>query len=109
MKWKLPITIALLSITPAAYCGGTYVGMVKPLHYGNGGLYLEISATQVSNRPACAVRSVVRLQEAQTDQAYKDKFAILLGAWFTDRPVYLAGTGSCTSEGDEIISVVTFP
>jgi len=108
MKWKLPIAIALLSITPAAYCG-SYVGMVKLLHYGNGSLYLDATGTQMASRPACATRSTVRLQEAPDNQAYKEKFAMLLSAWLADRPVALYGTGTCTSEGDEIISVVTYP
>jgi hypothetical protein len=107
MKWKLPVAIALLSATSTAYSGGVYVGLVKPVHYGV--LYLDASATQMSGRPACATRTYVRLADTPGDQIYKEKFAMLLGAWFSDRPVVLAGTGNCTSEGDEIISVVSFP
>jgi hypothetical protein len=107
MNWKLAIGIALLTATQAAHAGGSYVGLVKPVHYGV--LYLDASATQMSNRPACATRGYVRLQEVPTDAAYKEKFAIILSAWIADRPLVLAGTGNCTSEGDEIIFVVSFP
>jgi hypothetical protein len=81
------------------------VGLVRIVHYGS--LYLDASATQMSGKPACATRMFVRLQEATSDQAYRDKFAMLLAAWLAEKPVSRTGIGSCTSEGDEIINVVT--
>lgn len=107
MNWKLVLGIALMIATQSAQAGGTYVGRVRPVHYGT--LYLDASATQMSNRPACATRGYVRLQESQTDVGYKEKFAMILSAWLAEKPLVLSGTGSCTSEGDEIIYVVSFP
>lgn len=107
MNCKLLTGIALLALTQAAHAGGSYIGRVRPVHYGT--LYLDVSATQMSNRPACATRGYVRLQESQTDASYREKFSMILAAWLADKPLSLAGTGSCTSEGDEIIYVVTFP
>src|SRR6187551_78461 len=79
MNWKLAIGIALLVAATAAHAGGTYVGRIRPVHYGV--LYLDATATQVSNRPACATRGYVRLQENPTDAAYKEKFSMILAAW----------------------------
>jgi hypothetical protein len=107
MNWKLAIGIALLVAATAAHAGGTYVGRIRPVHYGV--LYLDATATQVSNRPACATRGYVRLQENPTDAAYKEKFSMILAAWMAEKPLVLSGTGTCTSEGDEIIFVVSFP
>jgi hypothetical protein len=107
MYLRIAMCIATLAIATAGHAGGAYIGMIKPLHYGS--LYLDASATQMSNRPACATRQYVRLQEAQTDVAYKEKFAMILSAWLADRPLALYGTGTCTSEGDEIIYVVGYP
>ena len=107
MNRKVLASLALLACAPCAHAGGQYIGLVKPVHYGI--LYLDASQTQMSGRPSCATRTYVHLQEAPTDPAYKEKFSMLLGAWLADRPVALYGTGNCTSEGDEIIYVVTFP
>src|SRR5690349_13505238 len=107
MKRTIVTGFALFAAASAAHAGGTYVGRIRPVHYGT--LYLDASATQMSNRPACATRAYVRLQEAPTDNAYKEKFSMILAAWFAKEPLVLSGTGSCTSEGDEIIYVVSFP
>ena len=104
---RISIAIALLSTALSANAGGSYIGRVKLAHFGTNFLYLEVSATQMSNRPACAVRTYVRLKEAPTDAAYKEKFSMLLGAWLADKSVSLSGNGTCTSEGDEVIDWVT--
>jgi hypothetical protein len=101
------VAIVLWIATQNALAGGAYIGMVKPLHYA--GLYLDASATQMSGRPVCATRNYVVLAEPVSDPVFKSKFAMLLAAWLAEKPVYLAGTGNCTSEGDEIIYVVGFP
>ena len=88
-----------------ATAGGTYVGPVQIVYYSNT-LYLEASATQMSNRPACATRNYVRLQEADTDPVFKNKLAIILAAWYAGRTLTLSGTGQCTGEGDELIFAV---
>ena len=109
MKEKICIALALLAGAQAANAGGDYVGLVRPVHMGAGYLYLEVSATQMSGRPACATRNYVRLQEAYTDSAFKEKFAMILGAWLAEKPMHLGGIGTCSSEGDEYIQTVTFP
>jgi hypothetical protein len=107
MNWKIGFGIAILTASQFSQAGGSYIGMVKPLHYGS--LYLDVSATQMSGRPACATRPYVHLMEDPSDNAYKSKFAMILSAWMADRPMALYGNGTCTSEGDEIIYVVTYP
>jgi hypothetical protein len=107
MKWKLAIGIASLMAAQAAFAGGSYLGMVKPVHYGS--LYLLVSGTQMSGRPACATRAYVRLQEDPSSSVYREKFAMILSAWMAEKPIALYGTGNCTSEGDEIIYVVSYP
>jgi hypothetical protein len=107
VNWKLIVAITLLATTQAVQADGTYVGLIRLAHFGI--LYLDVSATQMSNRPPCATRNYVHLQESPTDAAYKEKFSILLSAWIAEKPLILQGTGSCTSEGDEIISIVRFP
>jgi hypothetical protein len=108
MNWRSSSFIALLVCSQVASANGSYIGSVKPMHYGSA-IYLDVSATQMTARPSCAIRNYVRLQEAPTDPAYREKFAMILSAWLADRPIALYGTGSCTSEGDEIISIVGFP
>ena len=82
---------------------GTYSGMAKPFYFSNN-LYIDVSAAQMSNRPACATRNYVDLQETDpTSQIFKNKLAFLLTAWYSGQPIILTGTGNCTSEGDEII------
>jgi hypothetical protein len=105
MKMAMLVSVALMIIASAAHAGGTYVGPIRIVYYPSS-LYLDASATQMSNRPACATRGYVRLQEAETDASFKNKLAMILAAWYADRPLTLSGTGSCTSEGDEIIYVV---
>lgn len=103
----LAVSTVVLSMT--AHAGGAYVGKAKPWYYSNS-LYIDIGQTTMSNRPTCATRTYVRLQEDdgnnQTDPIYKNKFAILLSAWMAQRNVSLSGTGNCTSEGDEIVFAV---
>ncbi|MDF2466709.1 MAG: hypothetical protein K0Q43_4944 [Ramlibacter sp.] len=104
---KLLLAFALLVGAQASLAGGSYIGRIKPLHYGS--LYLDASAAEMSGRPACATRPYVVLQESQTSVGYKEKFAMILSAWLAEKPVALYGNGTCTSEGDEIIYVVTYP
>jgi hypothetical protein len=108
MNWKFVIAIASMAVIPAANAGGTYTGMVRPLLYSNT-LYLNISATEMSGRPACATRNVVRLREDPTDIVHKNKYALILASWFAEKPLRLSGDGVCTAEGDEIIGVIELP
>jgi hypothetical protein len=98
--------LSLLAIGVTAAQAGDYSGMVKP-YYHSAGLYLDASAANSANKPACATRSLLRLQETDlNDPVFKAKFAILLSSWIAGAPVQLGGTGTCTAEGDEIIFLV---
>ena len=105
MRFKLLVATALLGFGSLASASGSYVGPVKIVYYSNT-LYLDATATQMSNRPSCATRGYVRLLESDSDIVFKNKYAIILAAWYAGRTLTLSGTGTCTSEGDEIISVV---
>ena len=94
------------SMTLPAYAG-SYNGMAKPYFWANG-LYIDVAATQMSNRPACATRNLVILEESDYNSTlFKSKFAILLSSWLAGKPVYLQGTGLCSGEGDEIVFAVS--
>src|SRR5262245_36164476 len=75
MNWKLVMGLTLVAASQAALAGGSYIGMVKPEHYGS--LYLNVSATQMANRPACATRNYVHLQKDPSETGYKSKFAMI--------------------------------
>ena len=101
---KLVYVLCSIAFCSSAYAGN-YTGMVRPFFYSSF-LYLDASSTQISDRPSCATRTLVRLQETENDSVFKSKFAILLSSWIAGTPVTLGGTGQCTSEGDEIIFTV---
>ena len=84
--------------------GGTYTGVFKPDYYGS--LYIDASATQMADRPACATGTHLHLVEAESDAVFENKFATILAAWLADKPLTMVGNGTCTSEGDELISIV---
>jgi hypothetical protein len=105
MKFKLMIAVALLAFGSVAAANGSYVGPVR-IVYWSSQLYLDASATQMSNRPTCATRNYVVLQESVTDPVFKNKLAVIMAAWYAGRTVTLTGNGTCTSEGDEIVYVV---
>jgi hypothetical protein len=81
-----------------------HTGIFKPNYYGS--LYIDASATQMADRPACANRTYLHLVEAESDAVFKNKLAMILAAWLADKPLTMVGTGTCTSEGDEIVSIV---
>jgi hypothetical protein len=85
---------------------GHYYGRIKP-YFWSTALYLDANAASMDSRPACATRNTVRLQETDpNDPVYKHKFAMLLAAWLAGQSVEMWGTGTCTTEGDEIIHVI---
>lgn len=99
---KVLLCTCVLSATGTAY-SGSYSGMARPFYYGSS-LYIDITGMQMSDRPACATRHYVDLQETDpTSQVFKNKLAFLLAAWYSGQPISLTGTGTCTSEGDEVI------
>jgi hypothetical protein len=103
---KAAFALGVLASVSSTAFAGSYIGMAKPYFFGTT-LYIIITGTQMEARPACATRNLVILQESDYNSAqFKSKFAILLSSWLAGQPVYLQGTGSCSSEGDEIIYVV---
>lgn len=104
-SWLIGVLTATMGCGSAI--AGTYSGMAKPYFYSDA-LYIDISATQMAGRPACATRNIVILQEPDyTSPSFKAKFAILLSSWLADKPVVLTGTGACSGQGDEIILAVS--
>lgn len=100
------ILMLLLTSLPGAVLAGEYSGVVKPYWWWNS-LYIDISSASVTNKPACATRTVVRLAEFDpNDPVFKSKYTTLLAAWMAGRSVYLRGWDTCTTEGDEIVQVV---
>lgn len=105
MKVKLLLLISLCSAQFAV--ASVIEGVVRPYFYGDR-MYIDQMLSTRSAKPACATRNLVRLSE--TDQnlpQFKNKNALLLSAFFTKTPVQLAGTGTCSEEGDEFVTGVT--
>lgn len=88
-------------------CAGEYSGHFY-IQMWNENIYITpTSDEQKSNVPACATRNLLRLQESPDTATYKKKMAALLATWLAGHSISLQGTGQCTSEGDEIIFLVT--
>ena len=99
--WKLLVALSIIWSVPSF--AGTYVGLVRPQMWANG-MYLYLINGSSSQVPACATRGILRLQEFDTtDQNCKNKYAMIIAAWYTQTQLVLIGTGNCTGEGDEII------
>ena len=106
MNKSIIIVVVLLILSTNAFAGGKYIGTVRPYFYDER-LYLAPVSIEIINKPACATRGLLRLQEMDlSDPVFKYKYAMLLASWIAEREVELRGTGECTSEGDEIIFVV---
>ena len=103
--------MALAISTDAA----TYTGRIKPFFYSTGLYLLPQSDVQHTTLPSCVTRGTLRLEEdpalhSQTDQSlalFKQKYAMLLGLWLSGQTVQLVGSGSCSTEGDELIYIIT--
>lgn len=96
---------ALLAVMPYAFAGD-YSGTFRPYFYSDN-LYIEEVSVQKSNLPACAKRPLLRLPADPASPAFKNEYAMLLSAWYTGRTLLISGSGNCTSEGDEVVFVIT--
>ena len=106
MKKAIYMLFSVVLLSNYAQAGGTYIGKVKPFFWG-GGLYLTPINAQVYEKPACATRVNLRLQETdQNDPVFRNKYAMILSSWMAGKELKLIGNGECTHEGDEIIFVV---
>lgn len=85
--------------------GGVYEGKVRPF-YVDGDLYLQPIDPKIVNRPSCADRNLLRLDDERTSLEFRNKFDILLKSWAAGREVVLIGKGTCSVQGDELIFVV---
>ncbi len=102
-KWALTATLAALAGTASA---GEYTGKMRPFFSG-AVLYIEPISPSVANRPTCATRPYLRLEELDAnDPVLKGKLSMLLLSWIARRDVRLVGRGTCTQEGDEVIYIV---
>lgn len=102
-KWVLAATLAALA---GAASAGEYVGKMRPFFSG-AFLYIEPISASVADRPTCATRPYLRLEEVDAnDPVFKGKLSILLSSWIAQRDLRLVGRGRCTQEGDEVIYVV---
>jgi len=108
MKSWNALALTILGLAATSANAGDYIGVAQPYFY-HGGFYVNTAGMTRTNRPACATRDFVTLEEGSdmSNPLLKAKFAILLSAFMSDRKVYLGGTGTCTSEGDEIIFIVS--
>lgn len=102
-KWVLAATLAALAGTASA---GEYTGKMRPFFSG-AFLYIEPIAAAVANKPTCATRPYLRLEELDAnDPVFRGKLSMLLTSWIARRDVRLVGRGTCTQEGDEVIYIV---
>lgn len=85
--------------------GGVYAGTVRPF-YVDSDLFLQPIKFKVRNRASCASRNLLQLDGDSTSLDFRNKFDILLKSWVAGREVVLVGKGTCSVQGDEIISVV---
>jgi len=108
MKSSNALALTILALASTTANAGDYIGVAQPYFY-HGFLYINTAGMTRTNRPACATRDFVTLEEGSdmSNPLLKAKFAVLLSAFMADRKVFLGGTGTCTSEGDEIIFVAS--
>lgn len=102
-KWLLAGTLVALAGTASA---GEYTGKMRPFFSG-AFLYIEPISASVANRPTCATRPYLRLEELDAnDPVFKHKLSMVFTSWIARRDVRLVGRGTCTQEGDEVIYIV---
>lgn len=95
-----------LSLIPFSACaGGSYTGKLQPFFYSNTLYLIPVQAT-ISNKPLCATRRYIRLPNEIGDPVFNAKYSLILSAWAAKQELIIEGTGTCTSEGDEIIKTI---
>lgn len=72
------------------------------------GLHFVVLSADPVGRPACAASHAYYMIANEASDVGKAQFALLMSAYFADRPVRIVGTGQCTRWGDgEDIDIVT--
>ena len=82
--------------------GGVYVGRVRPAYVGEH-LLLQPVGARARNRPGCASRNVMRLEDEPNSTVFRNKFEMVLRAWIAQRELILVGKGTCSLQGEELI------
>ena len=96
------VLAGLLTAAGAAQAQSYYNGTFRPYWYANN-LYIEETNVQKGAVPACVTRPLLNLSADPASNQAKEEYAMLLAAWYTGRTLNIVGSGTCTSEGDEII------
>ena len=96
------VLAGLLGAAGASHAQSFYVGTFRPYWFANN-LYIEETNVQKGAIPACVTRPLLNLSADPASGQVKEQYAMLLAAWYTGRALSIVGTGTCTSEGDEII------
>jgi hypothetical protein len=96
------VLAGLLGTAAASHAQSSYSGTFRPYWYANN-LYIEETNVTKGAIPACVTRPLLRLSADPASGQAKEQYTMLLAAWYTGRTLYIAGTGTCTTEGDEII------
>ena len=103
MKYFLIFSVMIFS--SACLANGSYTGKIQPYFYSNT-LYLIPVDSAISNRPECATRRYIRLPDQTGDAVFNAKYSLILSYWIAKQELTITGTGTCTSEGDEIIKTI---
>ena len=96
--------VLLIYIIVGGYSyAGTYEGLMRP-HFWNSSLYITPLKYTATDKPNCATRSLLRLQEMDINsEIFQLKYSMILSHWLAGKPLQFIGSGDCTSEGDETI------
>ena len=64
---------------------------------------LQPVGARARNRPGCASRNVMRLEDEPNSTVFRNKFEMVLRAWIAQRELILVGKGTCSLQGEELI------
>jgi hypothetical protein len=97
--------VLLFLFTNSCLAGGSYIGKLQPYFFSDRLYLIPVEAT-ITGRPACASRSYIRLPNETGDPVFNAKYSLILAYWASKQELIITGSGSCTSEGDEIIKSI---
>ena len=89
------------------FAGGSYQGTIQPYFWGDV-LYLRPVNATISNRPTCAKRDTLRLDGDPKSAVFQMKYTMILSAYLAGKQIHVtsSNTNSCSSEGDEWITII---
>lgn len=97
--------LSIFTFSNVIHAGGSYVGKIQPYFYSDRLYLIPVDAT-VTSRPSCVTRSYLRLPNEVGDPVFNAKYSLILAHWTSKQELIVTGSGSCTSEGDEIIKSI---